>query len=105
MTKTPRDTSTRDPYATAYAATVDAAPKAFDSSKPAFHIETVKVIREFAHFNFAPDGELTIGAQMDSMITDALERGDEVQELKFFIEPDSWRAMREGFEGQHRARY
>lgn len=92
MTKTPKDV---------YVETVESVESvydrgffqglhnAFDSTKPHIFIETKRVIRDGAPVNIDASGTNSFGMIVDQMIHDALERGDELAEIKLDLS-DKW---------------
>lgn len=57
-------------------------------------LETVRVVRESKKFPFGHGG-MTIGQMLDAQIMDALESGDELQDIAVHFESSDWTELRD----------
>ena len=75
--------------------TWDGTVEAVDQTIPASGYLTVtKVIREHHELRLRKGFGESIGQLIDSHIAEALQKGDEVQELTFGFSPEQWETMR-----------
>lgn len=72
--------------------TASAAPANTQPAGPGFVVESTKVVRMHERFAFG-SGHMSIGQMLDRQIADAIDRGEELQDLAVHFESTDWQAL------------